>query len=115
MNLDPKTTPDTAPVSPNQLTPESREAIRHHLTHKPMKPTITFDLAYYVAQVAKTRQYGHTYVHSGGRSQLDHGDITFYVTSYGRSLQSGGNKYKVLAYRNGKPVPTKELRTLTAP
>jgi hypothetical protein len=28
MNLDPKTTPDPAPVSPNQLTPESQEALR---------------------------------------------------------------------------------------
>jgi hypothetical protein len=80
-----------------------------------MKPTVTFDLAYYVAQVAKTRQYGHTYVHAGGRSQFQHGDITFYVTAFGRSLQSGGHKYKVLAYRNSKTVPTKELRTLVTP
>jgi hypothetical protein len=28
MNLDQKTTPDPAPVSPNQLTPESQEALR---------------------------------------------------------------------------------------
>jgi hypothetical protein len=72
----------------------------------------TFDLAYYIAQVIKTRTYGHTYVHSGGRAQFDHGNIAFRVTSYGRSLQSGGHKYRVLAYRDGKPVPTAELRTL---
>ena len=72
----------------------------------------TFDLAYYIAQVIKTRTFGHTYVHAGGRAQFDHGDITFYVTGYGRSLQSGGHKYKVLAYRNGKPVKTAELRAL---
>ena len=72
----------------------------------------TFDLAYYIAQVIKTRTYGHTYVHSGGRAQFSHGDITFYVTGYGRSLQGGGHKYRVLAYRCGKPVKTAELRTL---
>ena len=72
----------------------------------------TFNLAYYIAQVVKTRTHGHTYVHAGGRAQFDHGDIAFRVTSYGRSLQSGGHKYKVLAYRDGKPVKTAELRTL---
>ena len=71
-----------------------------------------FDLAYYIAQAIKTRQFGHTYVHAGGRAQFDHGDIVFYVTGYGRSLQSGGHKYKVLATRDGKTVPTAELRTL---
>ena len=77
--------------------------------------THTFDLAYYIAQVIKTRVYGSTYVHSGGRAQFNYGDITFYITSYGRSLQSGGHKYKVLAYRDGKPVKTAELRTLPKP
>ena len=72
----------------------------------------TFNLAYYIAQVIKTRTYGHTYVHSGGRAQFSHGDITFYVSGYGRSLQGGGHKYKVVAYRDGKPVKTAELRTL---
>jgi hypothetical protein len=72
----------------------------------------TFDLAYYIAQVIKTRTYGHTYVHAGGRAQFNHADITFYITGYGRSLQGGGHKYKVLAYRDGKPVKTAELRTL---
>ena len=72
----------------------------------------TFDLAYYIAQVIKTRTFGHTYVHAGGRAQFSHGDITFYVSGYGRSLQGGGHKYKVSATRDGKPVPTVELRTL---
>jgi hypothetical protein len=71
-----------------------------------------FDLAYYIAQAIKTRQFGHTYVHTGGRAQFQHGDITFFVTGYGRSLQSGGNKYKVLACRDGKTVPVAELRAL---
>ena len=71
-----------------------------------------FDLNYYVAQTIKTRTFGHTYVHAGGRSQFQHGDITFFVEGYGRSLQSGGPKYKVKAYRDGKPVMTKELRAL---
>ena len=77
--------------------------------------THTFDLAYYIAQVIKTRKFGSTYVHAGGRAQFNYGDITFYITSYGRSLQSGGHKYKVLAYRDGKPVKTAELRTLPKP
>ena len=77
-----------------------------------INPTMKFDLNYYVAQVLKTRTYGYTYVHAGGRRQFQHGDITFYVESYGRSLQSGGNKYKVKAYRNGKPVSANELRAL---
>jgi hypothetical protein len=72
----------------------------------------TFNLAYYIAQVIKTRTFGHTYVHAGGRSQFDHGDITFYVSGYGRSLQSGGHKYKVSATRDGKPVKTADLRAL---
>ena len=72
----------------------------------------TFDLAYYIAQVIKTRQFGHTYVHAGAPHELHHGDVTFFVTGYGRSLQSGGHKYKVSATRDGKPVPTVELRAL---
>ena len=71
-----------------------------------------FNLAYYIAQVIKTRQFGHTYVHSGAPHELHHGDVTFFVTGYGRSLQSGGHKYKVSATRDGKPVKTAELRTL---
>ena len=77
-----------------------------------MTTTRTFDLAYYITQVIKTRAFGYTYVHSGGRAQFDWNDIPFYVTGYGRSLQGGGHKYKVLAYRDGKPVKTAELRTL---
>jgi hypothetical protein len=71
-----------------------------------------FGLAYYIAQAIKTRQFGHTYVHTGGRAQFQHGDITFFVTGYGRSLQGGGHKYKVSATRDGKTVPTAELRAL---
>ena len=77
-----------------------------------MTTTTAFDLAYYIAQVIKTRTYGHTYVHAGGRAQFHHGDIQFAVSGYGRSLQGGGHKYKVLAYRDGKPVKTAELRAL---
>ena len=72
----------------------------------------TFNLDYYIAQAIKTRTFGHTYVHAGGRAQFGHGDITFCVTGYGRSLQGGGHKYKVSATRDGKPVPTVELRAL---
>ena len=72
----------------------------------------TDPLAYYIALTLKTRQYGNCYVHAGMRSGYEHGEIRFYVSGYGRSLQGGGHKYKVHAYRNGKPVPSKELKTL---
>ena len=71
-----------------------------------------FDVAYFAAQVIKTRQYGHTYVHVGAPHEFAHNDINFTVQSYGRSLQGGGHKYVVRATRNGKPVPAVELRTV---
>ena len=76
------------------------------------KTTRQFDLAYYIAQAIKTRQFGHTYVHAGAPHQFEHGDIYFSVAGYGRSLQGGGHKYKVSATRDGKTVPTAELRAL---
>jgi hypothetical protein len=72
----------------------------------------TFDLAYYTAQVIKTRTFGHTYVHAGAPHEFQHGDIQFAVSGYGRSLQSGGKKYKVSATRDGKPVATVDLRAI---
>jgi len=73
---------------------------------------IKFDAKYYAAQTLKTRQFGHTYVHAGGRSNFEHGDITFFVQGYGRSLQGGGHKYRVMAYRDGKPVASSELKSI---
>jgi hypothetical protein len=75
-------------------------------------PARQFDAAYFAAQALQTRSYGHVYVHVGAPAEFQHGDITFSVTGYGRSLQSGGHKYKVHATRNGKPVSSTELRTL---
>jgi hypothetical protein len=72
----------------------------------------TFDLAYFKAQVIKTRQFGHTYVHAGAPHEFQHGDIQFAISGYGRSLQGGGKKYKVSAIRDGKPVSTVELRAI---
>lgn len=71
-----------------------------------------FDVAYFAAQALQTRSYGHVYVHVGAPAEFQHGEITFSVSGYGRSLQSGGHKYKVHATRGGKPVPSTELRTL---
>lgn len=67
---------------------------------------------YLAAQALKTRRFGHTYVHAGRRHDCVHGDIQFDVSGFGRSLQAGGHKFKVHARRNGKPVPTSELRAL---
>jgi hypothetical protein len=71
-----------------------------------------FNVAYFAAQVIKTRKFGDTYVHVGAPHEFQHEDITFRVTGYGRSLECGGKKYKVHATRDGKPVPTTILRTL---
>jgi hypothetical protein len=73
-----------------------------------------FNAAYFAAQVIKTRKYGDTYVHVGAPHEFQHEGITFRVTGYGRSLESGGHKYKVYATRDGKPVPTAILRTFRA-
>lgn len=75
-------------------------------------PVRQYSVAYYAAQVLKTRSFGHTYVHVGAPGEYQHNDIVFTVTSYGRSVQSGGHKHKVYAHRNGKPVSSAELRTL---
>lgn len=67
----------------------------------------------------KTRNFGHCYVPVGVRNKthgwqgVTHNDIRLTFCGWGRSLQSGGHKYKVHArYFDGKPVPTKILRTL---
>ena len=82
------------------------------------------ETAYYWAGLAlQTRRRGHCYVHAPARKALPFGwkalakdGITFSYTGWGRSLQSGGHKYKVHArYENGTPVPTKVLETITRP
>jgi hypothetical protein len=65
--------------------------------------------------VLKTRTFGHCYVKVGDRHKFGTVDgITYSFTSYGRSLQGGGHKYKVHANysETGKPVPTKALKAL---
>lgn len=78
------------------------------------------DLQYWVALTLQTRRYGHTYVHSAARAgakfpfaAFEHDGITFSYSGYGRSLTtSKGHKYKVHARRDGKPVPSKTLKSL---
>ena len=77
-----------------------------------MKTELNFDLGYYVANVLKSRRYGSTYKHAEAPTRFDHGDIRFSFQGYGRSLQSGGHKWKAYAYRGTKPVSTKELLTI---
>lgn len=82
----------------------------------------TYGLRYWIAQTMQTRHWGHTYVHTGARSQapfrfraFEHDGITFSFCSWGRSLNTAkGHKYKVHARYSdsGKPVPTKVLKTL---
>jgi hypothetical protein len=71
--------------------------------------------------VLQTRRFGHTYVHAAVRMAVDFnwhhkvGDVVFSINGYGRSLQGGGHKYKVHArYDNGKPVPSKVLKSIAA-
>lgn len=81
-----------------------------------MKTNYSPSVSYYASRVLETRRYGHTYVHAACRGYLNYGtipgDISFSVSGWGRSLQSGGHKFKVHARRNGKPVPSTELRAI---
>jgi hypothetical protein len=83
--------------------------------------TAQFGLQYWIAQTLKTRSFGHTYVHAAARAEADfafrtfeHDGIIFSYTGWGRSLNTGGHKYKVHARYSdsGKPVPAKVLRSL---
>lgn len=80
-----------------------------------------YGLNYWIAQTLKTRSFGHTYVHAGARHKpsfafraFEHDGIIFSYTGWGRSLNTGGHKYKVHARYadSGKPVPAKVLRSL---
>jgi hypothetical protein len=80
-----------------------------------------FGLQYWIAQTLKTRRYGHTYVHAGARHSpgfafraFEHDGIIFSYRGWGRSLNTGGHKYKVHATyaESGKPVPAKVLHSL---
>jgi hypothetical protein len=64
----------------------------------------------------QTRKYGHCYVPIGVRQKIHgwqgvtHENIKLTFRGWGRSLESGGHKYKVHArYLDDTPVPTKKL------
>ena len=77
-----------------------------------------------IGYVEKTRRYGHTYVHASVRQQtygwegvhakLDNREVKLTYTGWGRSLSSGGHKYKAHARfsDSGKPVRSKDLLNL---
>lgn len=74
--------------------------------------------------VRATRNFGHTYVHAAVRNAvsgwqgvtgtLDGQKVVATFCGYGRSLQSGGHKYKAhLRYvESGKPVPSKLITSI---
>lgn len=66
------------------------------------------------ALTLQTRRYGNCYVPVALRNTENNGEIQFSISSFGRSLQSGGHKYKVHARyaESGKPVPSKVLVNL---
>jgi len=78
-----------------------------------------------IAYVQCTRRYGQCYVHANVRRSMFRFDgvlgevggrrVRLTWTGWGRSLQSGGHKYKAHARftDTGKPVPTILLRTIT--
>ena len=81
----------------------------------------TFSLQYWIGLTLQTRRYGHTYVHAGARAStqfsfraFEHNGVIFSFTGWGRSLNTGGHKYKVHARdaETGKPVSSKVLRAL---
>ena len=76
-----------------------------------------------IAYVQCTRRYGNCYVHACVRRSIYRFDgilgevngrrVRLTWTGWGRSLQVGGHKYKAHArYCDGKPVPTKLLRSI---
>jgi len=76
---------------------------------------------YWSALALQTRRFGHVYVHSGARNMDTFAfqchscaGIHFSWRGYGRSLNSGGHKYKVHANYAGtcKPVPSRILNNL---
>lgn len=77
-----------------------------------------------IPYVRDTRQYGSTYVHAAVRKAI-HGwqgvegslngeRVVATFCGYGRSLQSGGHKYKAhLRFAaTGKPVPSKLISSI---
>lgn len=71
------------------------------------------DELYYIRRALETREYGQCYVHVGMRCVMRVFDgREYHVSGYGRSLQSGGHKYKVHARIEDKPISTKELSKL---
>ena len=74
--------------------------------------------------VCQTRRFGHTYIHASIRASIDgwqgvegtlNGErVIATYSSYGRSLQSGGHKYKahVKYIATGKPVPSKLISSI---
>jgi hypothetical protein len=68
--------------------------------------------------VLQTRRFGYVYVPTAARQSITSWEglfadgVRYYYTSYGRSLQSGGHKYKVYAVdsQTNKPVSSRLLR-----
>lgn len=89
-------------------------------TNMTTQPQLTYGLKYWVGLTMQTRRSGHTYVHVGARAAtqfsscaFEHDGMVFSYAGWGRSLNTGGHKYKVHARYadSGKPVPSKILAT----
>jgi len=84
------------------------------------------NVSQFIGYIKQSRKYGSTYVHAQFRNncfgfdvfpESEHGGrkVKLSFCGYGRSLQSGGHKYKAYAYYRdtGKPVPSKKLNEIT--
>jgi len=75
---------------------------------------------YWANLALQTRRFGHVYVPAAARQSITSWEglfidgVRYYYASYGRSLQSGGHKYKVYAVdpQSNKPISSKLLRDL---
>ena len=72
--------------------------------------------SYWSNLVKQTRRFGHCYVHTDARDacqfgQIVLGNIRFSFAGWGRSLNTGGHKYKVHAHLadTGEIVRSKDL------
>ncbi len=97
-----------------------RGATKHHEKNKPENTIMMTDtIAKLIHLALQTRRFWHCYVPVGIRAKVHgwqgekHQNIVLTFCGWGRSLNTGGHKYKVHArYLDDKPVPTKVLKKM---
>ena len=81
-----------------------------------MSVEVTSDtVKYFLKAALETRRYGSTYIHVGKRiGGFNYKNLRIFYTSFGKSLQNGGHKFKAYAWyvEDNKPVPSKEIKKM---